>query len=208
MNDVGFSWAPRHHRPFRIVSLRQRKANDLPAITEPDHGSEAEVPRLVRKREGGRRPQQAHLKKAPVSVAPNPTRTTVDHARNALADLVAGREELERFLERLFGELERLGGQLDQRQRAMVAQRQEIERELRRQSEELERQRAAMEEQKQRVHEQVRREVAEITAGLAEAMVEQRRQMTEERTRWIEELTRLRQIMELHAQREMKTIAK
>lgn len=136
-----------------------------------------------------------------MSVALTATPVTLDRARDALAELVAGRGELETFLAELFGQWEKLGDELTERHAVMVAHRQAMEQQLSRQADELRQDRAAIEEQRQRIRDQVRREVAEATAEFAEAMVQQRRQMNEERAQWLEELTRMRQLLELLTRR-------
>ncbi len=138
-----------------------------------------------------------------MSVAPFAAPLNVDRARAALAELAAGRGELDRFLEGFFGELGKLGDELRERQRSLVAQRQAMEQQLNQQAEELRRQRASLDEQQHRIREQVRQEVAEASAEFAEALVQQRRQMAEERSQWLEELTRMRQLLELMTRREM-----
>jgi len=132
---------------------------------------------------------------ASVSVAP-PDASGFSRARNALAELVAGREEFGRFMEGMFDELEDLQAQLEERCRALADERRRLEEQLREQAAELHQHRAELDAQKQHVRDQVRREVAEATAQFAEAMVQQRRQMDEERAQWREELTRMRQLLE------------
>jgi hypothetical protein len=136
---------------------------------------------------------------ASVSLVPFPTAARSASAHEALAQLVAGREELERFLEDVFRQLERLWSRLEERQQALVAEQLRFEEHVREHSAEVERRHAAIVEQRGPARDQVRHEVVEATASLAEAMVHQRRLMDEERARWREELTRTRQLLELIA---------
>jgi glycerol-3-phosphate O-acyltransferase len=136
---------------------------------------------------------------ASVSVVPFPTAARSTSAHEALAQLVAGREELERFLEDVFRQLEKLWSQLEERQQTLVAERLRLDEQVREHAAEMERQRAAVDGPQSPTRDQVRQEVTEATASLAEAMVHQRRQMDEERARWREELTRMRQLLELIA---------
>jgi len=145
---------------------------------------------------------------AAVSVAPFSSQANCASAREALAELAAGRQAVEHFLTEILDHLEALWNRMEERQRAMASQRQRLDEELRKRAEELERQSAAFGDRKKRTREEVRRGVVAATAEFAEAMVHQRLQMAEERARWHEELRQMRQLLELIAHRQADSSTK
>lgn len=137
-----------------------------------------------------------------VSVALSPAQTNWTSAREALADLAASREDLERFLTEVLDHLGTLWGQLEERQVALASERQQFELEMRQRAEELERQSAEVARRKRPPRNEMRRGVAAATAEFAEAMVHQRLQMAEERAKWHEELKQMRRLLEILADRQ------
>jgi len=142
---------------------------------------------------------------AAVSVAPVLDQTKWTSAREALAEIVAGRDELEQFLTEVYGHLETLWNRLEERQRAMASAGQRLGEESRKRAEELDRQWAALGDRKKRARQQVQRGVAAATAEFAEAMAHQRLQMAEERAKWHDELKQVRQLLERIAHRQAKS---
>lgn len=145
---------------------------------------------------------------AAVSVALSPLQANCTSAREALAELAASREELERFLAEVLGHLESLWGQLEERESELASQRQRLELESRRRSEELNGRSEEQGRRKRTRRNELRRGIAAATAEFAEAMVHQRFQMAEERAKWHEELTQMRRLLETLAGRQTNSSTK